>query len=307
MNKITQITRMNARFLATVDFLKRIARFVLPPILMSLFRITWQLVLVRGRKNANTLEYAPNGWNTPLPEGSGWNSERAVSAGINEWNSFVRNLQDPLPLGFYFENDGAKETRNLFAHNDHMTYAYVLALSAHKKDVVSVLDWGGGSGYYCQIGKAVLPGVALDYHCMEVPLLVELGKQINPEVQWHDDLSCLEQEYDLIVVNGSLQYFQDWTGILQQLARVLKPAGYFYLTYVPVIEKHPTFVAVQQIYRTKMLHLQFNRDKLLQTITGAGLNLMREFLINGSVPVKNAPEQFVLSSWLFQKPFCRAT
>ena len=109
------------------------------------------------------------------------------------------------PLGFTHEHDDLTVTRFVPFHNVHITYAYVLALTAHRKDAISVLDWGGALGHYYQIGKAVIPDVEIDFHFKEVPKLVELGRLLNPDVHWYADDSCLERTYDLVMMNGSLQ------------------------------------------------------------------------------------------------------
>ena len=54
------------------------------------------------------------------------------------------------------------------SHNTTMCYAYVLALTARKKDSISILDWGGYS--YLTI-KEILPGVQIDYYCKETSVM----------------------------------------------------------------------------------------------------------------------------------------
>ena len=70
---------------------------------------------------------------------------------------------------------------------------YLLALTAHQKDAISVLDWGGALGHYYQIGRAVLPDVKIDFHCKEMPKLAAVGQRLNPEVHWYVDDSCLDR------------------------------------------------------------------------------------------------------------------
>lgn len=46
-----------------------------------------------------------------------------------------------------------------------------------------MLDWGGGLGAYYVYSRALLPDLELDYHCRELPLLVECPDVPNaPEV-----------------------------------------------------------------------------------------------------------------------------
>jgi hypothetical protein len=50
-----------------------------------------------------------------------------------------------------------------------MIYAYVLALAAHRKQALKVLDYGGNLGDYYWIGKFLLPDVELQHHLSHIP------------------------------------------------------------------------------------------------------------------------------------------
>src|SRR4030042_3606352 len=252
---------------------RKIAQLVLPPI------VTEGVRHVLRRHRVGFLEYAPDGWKAIRKDcgSSGWNSESVIEAEEARLDAFRRNLQGAGPLGFSHEHTDLTVVRNVSFHNIHVTYAFVLALAAHQKATLSVLDWGGGLGHYYLIGKAVLPDVALDFHCKDVPLMAEAGKRLNPEVHWYADESCLRRDYDLIMINGSLQYIQDWAGTLQRIASAVK--GYLFLTRIPVVDNGPGFVAIQRAYGIEMLHQQLNQALVLQVVEGTGLRLMREFVV----------------------------
>lgn len=241
---------------------KKTARLLLPPLVIEGMRF------VRYGVRKPVLEYAPDGWKTVQTKSNlrGWNAEIIADAERAKWDAFCRNLQGAGPLGFSHEHTDLTVVRNVSFHNVHITYAYVLALAAHQKTTLSVLDWGGGLGHYYLIGKAVLPEVTLDFHCKEVPLMAEAGKRLNPDVHWYADESYLERTYDLVMINGSLQYIEDWADILRRIALAVK--GYLFLTRVPVIENGPGFVAIQRAYSTEMLHQQLNQGAVLQVIEG---------------------------------------
>src|SRR3990172_8323414 len=144
------------------------------------------------------LKYVPDGWATLLPidKSQGWNDQALVENNSRKINLISQLCKGTGPLGFSYEDDELKDTRNIYFHNIHMTYAYVLALVAHKKDIVSILDWGGGIGHYYLLSKTVLPEVEIDYHCVEVPKMAKMGEKINPEIRWYSDDSFLNQTYD---------------------------------------------------------------------------------------------------------------
>lgn len=112
-------------------------------------------------------------------------------------------------------------------------------------------------GHYYVLGRAVLPGVELDFHCKEMPRIAALGQQLNPEVYWHVDENCLERSYDLVMINGSLQYSQEWADLLPRLAGAT--TNYLFLTRLPVVEYGKGFVAIQHAYGTQMPHQQLNQ------------------------------------------------
>ena len=277
--------------------IKRIAKFLLPPIVIESRRD----VLRRLEKKQPALEYAPAGWKTVLPQTTnvGWNSTHAVDTERARWEAFCANLQGPGPLGFSHEHEDQSEVRSVKLHNIHITYAYVLARAAHQKTTVSVLDWGGSLGHYYLLGKAVLPDVTLDFHCKEVPLTAEAGKQLNPDVHFYADESCLARTYDLVMITSSLEYIEDWADTLRRIVSVAKE--YLFLMELPVVDHGPGFVAIQRRYGTWMLHEQYNQGALLQVVEGMGLRMVREFVTGHRPYIKNAPEQCELRSWLFRK------
>lgn len=249
------------------------------------------------------LEYAPAGWQTVLENQSksGWNSLKAVASEIAKWEEFRRNVQGTGPLGFSHEHTDLSVVREVPFHNVHITFAYVLAAAAHMRRNLSVLDWGGGLGHYYLLGKAVMPATALDYHINEVPVMAEAGKLLNPDVNWYSDERSLERPYDLVMINGSLQYMQDWKNFLRRISRAVSVGGYLFLTRLPVVDHSPGFVAIQRAYGMEMLHQQLNAKEVLSTVRSTGLRLVREFVVGDRPFVQNAPEQCELRGWLFER------
>ena len=141
----------------------RIIKLFIPPLV---FKGVHYIQNLFGKPD---LEFAPDAWQTRLTDGrnKGWNVDSVIDTEKAKWNSFSRNLEGPGPLGFSHEHTDLSEIRNPNFHNVHISYAYVLALAAHQKNRISVLDWGGALGHYYLIGKAVLPDVTIDFHVKE--------------------------------------------------------------------------------------------------------------------------------------------
>jgi putative methyltransferase (TIGR04325 family) len=269
--------------------LKAFIKLFLPPILIRLIR------LIRFSKSKPNLLYAPAGWDTALKNSSGWNSSQAVGIEKQRWELYCKALKSPGPLAFMHEHDKPTELRDGY-HHRNITFAYVLALAALKKEKISILDYGGSLGHTYYYAKAVLPDyINIDFHCKEVPLLVKVAKQLNPNIEWYSDDSCLNKKYDLVIVNGILQYTKDYRDLLQKIVNCVD--GYLFLGHLPLVNNRG-FVALQRRYGVEMLHYQFDRNELLSQIK---LCLVREFLTGIRPYIKNAPEQCELRSFLYKK------
>lgn len=251
---------------------------------------------------SDCLVYAPDGWKTKLPENNGWHSADLLAAEKSKWGYFLELLQEPRPLGFSHEDvDPRTQTRNASFHNIHMSYAYVVsrALADNGGRCLSILDWGGGLGHYHNLAVSLFPNADIFFSCKETAPMVKIGEDVNPFVHWYSGDSYLNQTYDIVMMNGSLQYIENWQELLQQLAKITD--GYFFLTRLPVVEKSPSFVAIQRFCGTEMLHQQLNQTEVLQVMRATGLRLVREFVVGDKPYILNAPEQCELKGWLFKK------
>ena len=283
--------------------IKGILELFIPPIVIKGVRFVKNLFKKPDLYSIgfHRLEYAPDGWQTKLNNSlnKGWSVNSVVDTEKAKWDVFCRNLEGPGPLGFSHEHTDLSVIRSPNFHNVHISYAYVLALTAHKKDSISVLDWGGALGHYYLVAKAVLPDIDIDFHVKEVPLMAKAGKQLNPEVHCYDDETCLERDYDLVMMTGSIPYMEDWTDILHRIARSIKK--YLFISRLPVLEHSPSFVAVQHLYNSQMLHQQINQTELLETVKETGLTFVREFVVGDRPYIKGAPEQCEVRGYLFKR------
>lgn len=276
--------------------IRRIAKQFVPPIIVRVLkRLQMQFV-------SPPWEYLPRGWSHHDPKITGWNVASILAAQKARWPEFLRMIQAPGVLAI--SNEAALPSNpSYITHNIYMTYAYVLALTAHYRDMVSILDWGGGIGHYGMISRALLPSVTIDYHCKEVPLLCQGGREVLPDAHFYEDeADCFQRSYDLVLVSGSLQFAENWRSLVQQLLRVT--AGYLYITRLPVVHRTPSFVVVQRPYEfgylTEYKSWYFNRTEFLMTMRSFGAELVREFLIEPSAYVFKAPEQGDYRGFLFR-------
>jgi putative methyltransferase (TIGR04325 family) len=249
-------------------------------------------------------EYLPGGWRSDEGPGEGWNDASVVAAQERHWPILVANLQGPGPLGVsHFLRSETREDRA--DHNAMMSYGYVLATAARKKDTLSILDWGGSLGHYLLYSRALLPNLAIDYHCHDVPRLCEAGRRRLPEARFHDDVAeVLQRRYDLVVSSSSLHYFEDWSGVARQLAAAT--GEYLYVARLQTVVRGDSYVVVQRPYRngyhTEYLSWFLGRNEVIRCLEEAGLELVREFVYAEEWFVRGAPAQGDCRGFLFRRP-----
>lgn len=252
----------------------------------------------------------PEGWaRRELDPQVGWDAGTVGDAHRAIWNRWLQVVSGTGALGVDFwmylrdaERGTEFEPNLAFAHNLVMTFGYVLARAAQDRQRISVLDWGGGIGQYYPLSRALLPEIGIDYHCKDVPVLSSAGRELLPEVTFYDDDSCLDRGYDLVLAGGSLQYVEDWQSALRGLAGATR--RYLLLTRTPTVARNRSFVVLQRGqpfgFGTDALEWFLNRFELLECAAGAGLRLVREFVMLDETPAAGAPEQARYRGFLFE-------
>ena len=275
------------------DTLKRLARAVTPPALYAAASR-----LKRGRPDSPyPYEYVPEGWRGARP-GDGWNEASVRDSYLAGWPAFVESVRGTGP-----QHLGAGYGL-LAGHNAVACVSYALALAAWGRPSLSLLDWGGGLGQFYLRGRAALPGVRIEYHCKDVPLLAAQGRALFPEAEHPDvgfssDESCLTRRYDFVLAATSLHYSEDWRRVLAALARAAR--GYLMLTRLPCHPDGPAYVYRHRALGSEFLSWSFPAGELLGCAGDAGLTLVREFLLDEAPqPIRGAPSPSTLRAYLFR-------
>jgi putative methyltransferase (TIGR04325 family) len=266
--------------------LKRIARFVISHANTAV------------RYLSAELRYAPQGWRVI----KGWEDPGVANAQARHWPTLVRNLQGPGPLGVaHFPWHTTREDRA--DHNVMMSYGYVLALAARKKDSVSILDWGGGAGHYYLYSKALLPEVAIEYHCYDVATLCSVGRTLLPDIHLSDnEAEFAGQKFDLVVSSSSLHYFEDWRAEVRKLAAMTHE--FLYISRLQVVTHAASFVVSHKIYHDGYTEFQswcVNQQELLSCIEECDLDLVREFVYYRQSVVRGVSGPLDCRGFLFRR------
>jgi putative methyltransferase (TIGR04325 family) len=264
---------------------KRVLKSILPPLLWEIGKDLKRRLFL----SVDHFAFAPEGWSTRLPAGA---------TGEDYWNRFIsreRSICEALIARVQAGDAVAVLTGDI----KEILFGYVLALVARNRQQVSVLDYGGNLGDYYWLATALVPDVELDYHCKELRLVAETGRQITPAVTWHTDDHCFDQSYDLVMFSSSLHCLQDWQEILRRASRSTR--CYLLLSDVPTVRRVPGFVVTQRSGSMTHLQHQMNRSEVVDFVERAGLRLVREFEMGPHPRVANTPEQSTCIGWLFQR------
>lgn len=268
-----------------------------PPILIH----SLERVQARGREPE--WEYLPQGWAyaSTHREVKGWDVAAVLEAYKQKWPRFENLTQGTGPLGIAHESD-LSDNSDISSHNTVMTFAYVLALASRCKDMISMLDWGGGVGHYYVLARELLPDLTIDYHCRDLRLLADHGARLFPGQHFYSDDSCLERSYDFVLASASLHYSEEWQSVLGGLRMATR--SYLLVTRLPTVTKSPSFVFVQRPYPygydTEYIGWCLNHSAFLAQAEQLGLTLVREFIIGERPSIKGAPEQCQYRGFLFR-------
>ena len=153
------------------------------------------------------------------------------------------------------------------------------------------------------LAQSLLPSVEIEYHCKDVPLMIERGRALFPNQNFYSDETCLDCEYDFVMASSSLHYERDWKSLLGRLSAAT--ARWLFVTRLPVVRNAASYVFLQRPYKygygTEYLAWSFNRDEFLGIASQSGLELVREFVLGEQPDIAGAPENWQGRGFLFQK------
>lgn len=260
------------------------------------------------RSRAGAAEFTPVGTSWPEESTTGsaaW--DEMADRLVERWPAFLAACEGTRPLDVAHEAAGGEHRRNDAFHNTYVTFGYVLGASAGRTDpgrALSVLDWGGGLGHYFVLARALLPGLALEYHVKDLPAVCERGRTLLPEVTFHEtDAVCTRRTFDLVVASGALHCVADWRSSLSLLAEATD--GRLFVTRLPVMAATPSTVVTQDASAhgfSSPLHEWFlNRDEFLGAAHDLGLVLLREFLVDETLDTGAMLERPAVRGFLFER------
>jgi ubiquinone/menaquinone biosynthesis C-methylase UbiE len=162
-----------------------------------------------------------------------------------------------------------------------------------KKQALTILDLGCGNGWFtnkiAEISKQNTI-VGIDINKEELEQATRLFKAENIKFVYANVFECnaiFKDEFDIISINGSIQYFEDFEGLITQLKKFLKPGGEIHIIDSP-------FYKTDDIPEAK--------KRTLEYYTKLGVPEMAQFYYHHSVMcVKNFSVLYKNKTTLFRK------
>ena len=121
--------------------------------------------------------------------------------------------------------------------NTYLDTPAVMRLLPNVRDL-TVLDLGCGSGRYAKLFQAqgaTVYGIDVSEQLIDIARREVAG--VSFDVADMEHIPFADHFFDIVVSPLAMHYLEDWTGVLQEVKRVLKPAGCFiFSTTHPLLE-----------------------------------------------------------------------
>lgn len=176
----------------------------------------------------------------------------------------------------------------------------VLAMMAEHHSPVRVLDFGGSLGTeYLAAQRSIPVKDSVDFTIVENEAICSRGSELfsgDAVVRFLSDMPSTNKTFDLVHAGSSIQYVDDWRGLLKHFA-AFSPQ-YIVLSEV-LAGENPSFVTVQHWYGKSILARFLNMDELTSYMEDLGYKLiLHQNYISasngngGPLPMENFPERY---------------
>ena len=200
-------------------------------------------------------------WNEAPKEGRGFASPKWLASQVSEVESQL---------------NGAEESHDLYASfSRDSVLAAVTATLWPRKSRVKILDFGGGlaTTFFSLIGSLPDPS-RVEFHVVENSIMCDAGERLfvhEHNLKFHTCIPVEPARFDVIHAARSLQYVEDWLGLLREFSH--RRAEYVIFVGVLAGEIEP-FVTVQNYYGSKIPVRFLNLDDFVQEMKNLEYQLL---------------------------------
>lgn len=168
--------------------------------------------------------------------------------------------------------------RSMFSQNA-VAHEYVLpavAASIARADAtLRIVDFGGGMALtYFAVADALPTSQPLVFHIVESGPLCRRARELNlcdERLSFHEELPVLDGHVDIVHAGSSIQYVEDWSGLLARLCSY-RPS-HIVLADVPAGDLPHSFVTGQYFYGKRIAHWFFRMEELVSAVEQHGYRL----------------------------------
>jgi putative methyltransferase (TIGR04325 family) len=179
---------------------------------------------------------------------------------------------------------------------------FLIALLSANGKRIRVLDFGGGLGFtYLPTISCCERKSSVEYHICETETLYSHGKEIFQKyknVCYHNKLSDISKNIDVVYLSSSLQYIEDWKDLLAWLSE--HNPTYFLFDGL-VAGNIPTFATVQKYYDESIPYRFLNLIEVIDQMKSLSYGLLfksarveKIFGKEQPIPMQNFPRKYRL-------------
>lgn len=193
--------------------------------------------------------------------GEGFRSQRWVEQSLKNVTSLLKQAKD------------SSSVPSSVVHRDNLL-PFLASLLGHGSERVSILDFGGGLGAtYVSVSQSVDSQQGFEYHIVDLDKICEIGTELfkdDDRIHFHSSLPDSLEDVDIVHIESSLQYVEEWEDILGKLAGF--DAKFFLFTNLSAGDI-PTYATTQQYYESRIPYWFFNLDEVVTTLSKLGYSL----------------------------------
>jgi putative methyltransferase (TIGR04325 family) len=255
---------------------KQIFKQFIPPIL---------LVVYQNYKNGYLGYYIWKGMyksykDVPV-KGKSYNEKIVASETAGYTKSLVDELKTQRQIPYHVNGE-----------NTFLPLLATMVLEKNKK--LNVLDLGGGMGVgFISLLSCVGEIKNLNYFIIETPAMCEFGTQIfqaDNRVQFLTDFPDKLNDIDVVYINSSLQYFENYADILNRLAGY-KPEYFLFIKFSA--GEIPTYATEQiNLRNTTCAYWFFSVDEIVACMQGLGYSLKYKSALDRIYNQDNFPQEY---------------
>lgn len=211
--------------------------------------------------------------------GPGFESDRWVRQETDRINELLEAVENNKAISSVVSN-----------RTNLLPFLAVMVSENSKENRISILDFGGGLGStYISVMAACADEQVVDYRVVDSKNICQAGKKCfkdNAHLHFYDHLTDEIQKVDIICLSSSIQYVEDWKGLLKGLTKY--DPQYILLADLPAGDI-PTYATVQNYYESRIPHWFFNVTEVIETMTSIDFSLLFKSSYDGTYLGKKQP------------------